>query len=378
VIHLSPEHLHYLEFTRAYVKTSHSDYMLLALLLAEGGRFTVSPNPMVGCVLVKHKQIVGEGFHLQAGGPHAEIMALQLAGSKAQGATAYVTLEPCCHYGRTPPCTQALIQAGIKEIFISSLDPNPLVAGKGIDLLRAAGITVHEGLMKAEATQLNEIFFHYIQSKRPFVIAKWAMSLDGKTATHQLDTNDISCPHSQQHSHQTRQQVDAILIGANTAIHDDPLLTVRHASTHSTYVKQPIRIVLSKRGQLPTDLKLFNTPLAAKTIIATTDRVNTDWIKTMQTKQIEVLILPQDEEGNVDLMSLLDELGQREITSLLVEGGMTVHHHFFKKNLINKIQVYLAPIIIGSLEKKHGLANMQLKQIDSDFYFCADYKNKEL
>jgi diaminohydroxyphosphoribosylaminopyrimidine deaminase/5-amino-6-(5-phosphoribosylamino)uracil reductase len=361
-----------LYFTRAYKMKTAATLMSHALKLAESGRLTVSPNPMVGCVIVNHGQMVGEGFHRQAGGPHAEIIALQQAGLKADGATAYVTLEPCCHYGRTPPCVTALIKAGIREVFISTLDPNPLVAGKGIHALRKAGITVTVGLMEKEAIRLNEIFFHYIQSRRPFVIAKWAMSLDGKTKTHLSDANDISCPASRQHSHQIRQQADAILIGAKTAIDDDPLLTVRYAKKMND-TKQPIRVILSKQGHLPAHLKLFNTPSLAKTLIATTAGVDDHWVSLMQKKEVEVLILPQDKEGKVDLMSLLDELGKREITSLLVEGGMTVHHHFFKENLINKVQVYLAPLIIGSLEKKERVVNMQFEQIDHDFYFTADY-----
>lgn len=361
-------------------------YMSYALQLAERGRLTVSPNPMVGCVIVNHDRIVGEGFHYRAGEPHAETIALQQAGKMAYGATAFVTLEPCCHYGRTPPCVLALVEAGIKEVYISTLDPNPLVSGKGIQALHRAGVTVHIGLMEAEAIHLNEIFFHYIQFKRPFVIAKWAMSLDGKTTTHPLDTLDISCTHSQQHAHQIRHQTDAILIGANTAIHDNPLLTVRHGKNLNTIVsknqpfpdiKPPIRIILSKQGGLPDSLKLFNSPLLAKTMIATTSGADPHWVKIMEEKQVEVLRLPQNEEGQVNLMDLLLELGKREITSLLVEGGMTVHHQFFKENLINKVHVYLAPLIIGSLEKKHRLTNMQFTQIAHDFYFTADYKNKE-
>lgn len=351
---------------------SHSSYMSLALQLAERGRFSVSPNPMVGCVLVKDNQILGQGFHLKAGCHHAEIMALQEAGSHANNATAYVTLEPCCHYGRTPPCTLALMEAGVRQVFVACLDPNPLVAGQGVQALRKAGIDVQLGLEETEAQRLNNVFFHYIQYKRPFVIAKWAMSLDGKTATHRLDTNDISSPASRQHSHQTRQHVDAILVGATTAIHDDPLLTVRYSSSDTSITKHPLRIILSSRGHFPEHLKLFDASGPATTLIATTNAAETDWIKRMQTKQIDVLILPKNDEGKVDLPSLLDELGRREITSLLVEGGKTVHHRFLKEHLVNQIQVYLAPLIIGSQEKKHVLNNVQLTHIDRDYYFTAE------
>ena len=226
---------------------SDSDYMSTALSLAERGRYTVSPNPMVGCVIVKDGKIVGKGFHLKAGDPHAEILALREAGADANAATAYVSLEPCCHYGKTPPCTDALIKAGIKKVYAACLDPNPLVAGKGIQQLKNANIEVETGLHEKEASQLNEIFFHYIRRQQPSVIAKWAMSLDGKTVTHTEDSRDISGNTSREYSHQTRQQVDAILIGAGTAICDDPELTVRYPADTSS-LRQPLRVVLSSQA----------------------------------------------------------------------------------------------------------------------------------
>jgi len=342
--------------------------MKSALQLAESGRYTVSPNPMVGCIIMNNNEVVGQGYHQQAGGPHAEVIALQNAGTKAKGATAYVTLEPCCHYGRTPPCTNALIQAGIKKVYVASLDPNPLVAGKGLEQLKNAGIEVEFGLLEKVATQLNEIFFHYIQTRRPFVIAKWAMSLDGKTTTHAEDTRDISCAKSHEFSHQIRQQVDAILIGAKTAIQDNPLLTVRYPIEKANHLKQPIRIILSRSGNLPDHLKIFDSSLPAKTIIATTN-------KDIKTTNAEVLILPENSNSFVDLKCLLTALGERSITSLLVEGGMTVLHDFFQENLVNKVHVYLAPKIVGSLKQKQPLKNLSISTIDEDFFICADYKN---
>lgn len=348
-------------------------YMSRALHLAEQGRYSVSPNPMVGCVIVKNDQIIAEGFHLKAGEPHAEIVALHRAGLEALGATAYITLEPCCHYGKTPPCTKALIKAGIKEIYIACLDHNPLMSGKSIELLRAAGITINVGLMEDEAIQLNEIFFHYIQHKRPFVIAKWAMSLDGKTITHPSDTCAISSSISRRHAHQTRLQVDAILIGATTAKLDNPLLTARYATNQANIVKQPTRFILSRQGQLLSSLKIFDPMLPSKTIVVVTQSVDQAWYKQMEKNHIEVLVMPYDQSGKVALPNLLDELGRREITSLLVEGGMTVLHQFFNQHLINKVQVYVAPMIIGSLEKKQILSNVQFQLLENDFYFSADY-----
>lgn len=345
-------------------QTSHLDYMKLALQLAERGRSTVSPNPMVGCVIVKNNQIIGQGFHQRAGDAHAEIHALNAAGAEARDATAYVTLEPCCHFGRTPPCTQALIKAGIKKVVIACGDTNSLVGGKGIDELKAAGIEIETGLCESEAKQLNEIFFHYIKYKRPFVIAKWAMSLDGKIATHPNDSRQISNKAATEQVHQTRQRVDAILVGANTARQDNPLLTAR---INNQTNKHPLRVILSTQAELPVNLNIFDPNLPGKTLIAAT----TDSL-AIHSDHIEILTLPKNNRGLVDLPSLLDELGKREITSLLVEGGNKVHESFFKENLVNKIQVYLAPTIISSLEKKYFVKNLNFSQLENDFCFTAD------
>ena len=193
------------------------DYMAEALRLAEKGRGTTSPNPMVGCVIVKEGKIVGRGWHERAGEPHAERFALREAGEQAAGATAYVTLEPCNHFGRTPPCSAGLIEAGIREVHVAMMDPNPIVAGRGIERLRAAGITVHVGQHEAEAKRLNEVFIHYITTRRPFVIAKWAMTIDGRIATHTGHSRWITGPSARAHTHQTRHEVDAILVGRGTA-----------------------------------------------------------------------------------------------------------------------------------------------------------------
>lgn len=353
--------------------------MLQALKLAKQGRYTVSPNPMVGCLIVKNEQIIGQGFHLKAGSAHAEIMALQQAGSNAQDATVYVTLEPCCHYGYTPPCTKALIQARIKKVVIACLDPNPIVAGKGLAELESAGIEVELGVIEDEAKQLNEIFFHYIQYKRPFVIAKWAMSLDGKTITHPFDSRQISSQKSQQHTHQTRRCVDAILIGASTARKDNPLLTVRYKTNKFfTDVKTPIRIILSRSAQLPIDLRLFQSASSnEKVIICTTDNHLETSLHKLQKNGIEILKLPHNKENKIDLKLLLDELGKQGVTSLLVEGGMNLLHEFFNENLINKFQVYISPVIIGELEKKQTLSQVQCTSISNDLYISA-YNNNNM
>lgn len=351
---------------------SSSDYMTVALKLAKKGQFSVSPNPMVGCVIVKDDQIIGQGFHVKAGDKHAEIAALLEAGDKAQGATAYVTLEPCCHHGKTPPCTDALIKAGIKKVYFACLDPNPLVAGQGKAALEAAGIEVIEGPCTDEALQLNEAFCHYITTKRPFVIAKWAMSLDGKTITHPDDSPDISSPASRTMTHQTRRAVDAILVGSKTAIQDNPSLTVR--LPHDDESKQPLRIILASKGNLPLDLKLFEPHAFAKTLVVITSAADPAWTAAALQLGIEILTVRQNENQQIDLIHLLEELGKRQITSLLVEGGMHVHESFFKENLVNKVEVYLAPVIIGSLPKKQLVEVIEMKSIDRDYYLSAHYK----
>lgn len=353
-------------------QNQHHHFMSLALELAARGRKTVSPNPMVGCVVARDNQIVGEGYHQYAGGPHAEINAIDAAQEKARGATAYVTLEPCAHHGRTPPCTDALIAAGITKIFVACLDPNPLVNGSGVELLQNAGIEVEVGLCESEAIKLNEIFFHYITHHTPFVFAKWAMSLDGKTITHKNDNRYISGPEANKFTHQLRSEVDAIIIGANTARSDDPLLTVR-LSNDNNELKQPLRIILSADGNLPDDLKIFSNELLGKIIIATTAAPNMISTTIINKKNVEVLVLPKNRQGLVDLPSLLAELGKRGISSVLVEGGMTIHESFIQENLIQKIFVYVSPVIIGALEKKQPVTVLQTKQLMNDFIYEVKY-----
>lgn len=351
----------------------HTMYMQMALQLAARGRFNASPNPMVGCLIVKNDQIVGQGYHQLAGEAHAEIHALRQAGEKASAATVYLTLEPCCHQGKTPPCTTALIAAGVKKVYVATPDRNPLVANKGIKALQTAGVEVEVGLLNTEATQLNEIFFHYMTHQRPFVIAKWAMSLDGKTCVHPHDSRDISSPATQQASHAIRQQVDAILVGAKTVICDNPRLTTRFQHPDIIRPKHPIRIILSTHGKLPSHLQIFEETMPAKTIIATTTDMDASLEQLAQHKSVEILVLPKNERGWVDLPSLLKILGQRGITSLLVEGGMTVHESFFAANLVNKIHVYIAPVIIGNLEKKQACTHLTVTPIESDFICTTTY-----
>ena len=350
--------------------TNHLSHMSLTLRLAEQGRFTVSPNPMVGCVIVKNKQIIGQGFHQRYGGPHAEIFALQEAGQAANGASVYINLEPCCHEGKTPPCTAALIKAGIKNVYISCIDPNPLIAGRGVKILKSAGIHVEVGLLKKEATVLNEIFFYYITQKRPFVISKWAMSLDGKTSVNELDTKKISGEESLYVTHDLRRKVDAILVGANTILIDNPQLIARFGNNS----KQPIRIILSGRKNFPSDLNIFKNS-HSRTIIAVTKRTVRS-IPLIKSNHIELLMVPENQDQTISLPTLLDKLAEIKISSLLVEGGMITHQHFLKENLVNKMYVYLSPKLIGSFPKKKLLNIQNAYQAGEDYHFVANLKEK--
>ena len=344
-------------------------YMAQALKLAEKGRCTVSPNPMVGCVIVKDDVIVGQGYHQKAGEPHAEIYALKEAGQQARGADVYVTLEPCCHYGRTPPCTNALIEAGVKRVFIASSDPNPLVATKGIQALNAAGIETIVGIKEAEALALNKVFFHFIKYQTPYVIAKWAMSLDGKTITHPKDDRIISDETCRHHAHHIRQTVDAILIGSQTAIADNPQLTVRLEHP----LRQPKRIILSAQGNLPLDLQLFSFELPGKTIVVTTENVTKMWKEQLVNKNVEHWIMPADANNQIDLRALLKKCGEQSITSLLVEGGERVRESFFRSALVQETQLYLSPVWIGTQEKKQPLFPLHAETLGSSLFITSHH-----
>ncbi len=329
--------------------------MQQALSLAQRGQFTALPNPMVGCILVKEGKIVGQGFHEKPGTAHAETHALREAGSNAKGASVYINLEPCCHFGRTPPCVDALIQAGIAEVFIAMEDPNPLIRGKSIEKLKACGIRVHLGLLNAEAQTLNRIFFHYITTQTPYVIGKWAMSLDGKMAVNPGDDPVLSSPESFKDLHELRQRTPGILIGSQTALHDNPSLTVRLGEIH----RQPQRIVLNTRADLPRTLALFDGTLPGKTWLICAEDTHPDF--PAETTEI---IPCKTKNGKIDLPSLMQILAEREIAAILVEGGRTLLNTFFQENLVNEVITYITPWIIADLPHKlrvQGLNDILLR-----------------
>jgi len=318
--------------------------MKRALELAALARGRTSPNPMVGAVVVKDGRIVGEGCHQKAGGPHAEIIAMAAAGGEARGATLYVSLEPCCHYGRTPPCTQAIIAAGITEVHAAVLDPNPLVAGKGLQELQRAGIRTVVGEHEDEARRLNEAFFTYITKRRPFVIVKFAMSLDGKIATRSGQSRGLTGQAWLRELHILRSQVDAILVGVNTVLRDDPRLTVR-LPIHDS--RQPLRIILDSSLRTSPAARLLDPATPGKTLIVTTARAGDEKIARLRDQGADVLVAGDDQ---VDLVTLLQHLGEKEITSLLVEGGGQVIASFVEARLVDKVIAVIAPLLIGGSE----------------------------
>ncbi|HOV78522.1 MAG TPA: bifunctional diaminohydroxyphosphoribosylaminopyrimidine deaminase/5-amino-6-(5-phosphoribosylamino)uracil reductase RibD [Bacillota bacterium] len=317
-------------------------YMSLALELAARGQGRTSPNPAVGAVVVKEGKIIGQGYHLRAGTPHAEINAMKEAGEGARGATLYVTLEPCCHYGRTGPCTEAVIEAGIARAVVAMVDPNPAVSGKGIDKLRRAGIEVTLGVMEAEARELNEVFVKYITTGLPFVVAKAAVSLDGKIATSAGESKWITGPEARAYAHRLRDRYDAVMVGIGTVLADDPLLTARLPAGDG---RDPVRVILDSAARTPLHSKVLNRQSPARTIIAVTAAAPREKTEALAATGAEVLEV--NEGPRVDLAELMRLLSKKEITSVLVEGGSAVHGSAFAAGIVDKVVWFIAPRIIG-------------------------------
>jgi len=314
--------------------------MQRAITLGERGRITAPPNPWVGCVIVKDNKIIGEGFHHAAGTPHAEVHALDQAGALAAGATAYVTLEPCSHHGRTPPCAEALIQAKIAHVVVAVEDPDQKVRGKGIEMLRAAGIEVSIGVAAEEATASLLPYLHHRRTGRPYCWVKSAISLDGRIAADDRSSQWITGPEARADVHRLRAESQAILIGVGTAIHDSPTLTVRDCETRPP--NPPLRVVLDARGTLPATGPLFESTLAPTLLFTATDPH--PWTDTgVMVKQVAC-----DDKGHLDVMSILEQLGSMDILQVLVEGGSKLYTSFLKQNLVDHITLYMGPRILGS------------------------------
>jgi diaminohydroxyphosphoribosylaminopyrimidine deaminase/5-amino-6-(5-phosphoribosylamino)uracil reductase len=319
--------------------------MRLALRLAAKGRGKTSPNPMVGAVVVRGNRIIGRGYHHKAGAPHAEVLALRQAGDRARGATLYLNLEPCSHFGRTPPCTQAILQAGIRRVVAGMKDPNPLVAGKGIRRLRRAGVQVDMGILAAECRELNAPFCKYITTGRPFIILKAACSLDGKIATGSGDSRWISSEESRRYVHHLRLHVDAVMVGSGTVLKDDPLLTVRLPRGES-YL-QPLRVIVDSRLRIPPSCQLVRTAERYPTLVATTKKASPAKIQRLEKANVEVWAGESDHRGRVRLSALAEELGRRGIVSLLLEGGATLNASALREGIVDRLLIFFAPKIIG-------------------------------
>lgn len=325
------------------------DFMERALSLAKLALGHASPNPAVGAVIVKEEVIVGEGYTQPPGSWHAEVMALHQAREAAQGATMYVTLEPCCYQGRTPPCTQAIISAGIAEVHLAILDPNPLVCGRGKAELEAAGIKTYLGEHEEEAQKLNEAYIKFITTGLPFVTAKFAMSLDGKIATRTGESKWISSEGSRRYVHCLRHAVDAIMVGVNTVIVDDPQLTARVGKEGGRTERQPLRVIVDSKLRTPPTAQVFQAP--GKALLATVEPLDQARERAFVAAGAEILELPP-KAGLVDLAELLRQLGKRDITSVLAEGGETLLGSLFEQRLVDKVIAFVAPIIIGGREAK--------------------------
>lgn len=318
----------------------------LALGRAVAGR--TSPNPAVGAVLVREGRIVGEGATQPAGGHHAEVMALGQAGDAARGATLYVTLEPCSHHGRTPPCTDALVAARVGAVHYAVADPNPRVGNAGRRALEAAGIAVVAGECAPDALLAHEAFFTFITRGRPFVVAKWAMSLDGKIATHTGDSRWITGPEARRRVHLLRDTLDAICVGSGTVTADNPALTTRLVGNASPH--HPLRVVLDGRGRTPLHARVLAGGLPGRTLVATTEQSPVSWRAHVEGAGQEVLLLPPGASGGVDPAALLAALGGRDCISLMVEGGGAVLASFFAAGMVDKALVFVAPLVIGGAD----------------------------
>ncbi len=320
----------------------HRHFMQQALDLAERGVGRTAPNPPVGAVIVRERQVVGEGFHPQAGQPHAEIFALRQAAGQAEGADIYVTLEPCSHQGKTGPCADALIAARVKRVFVGVEDPNPQVAGRGLEKLRQAGIEVQVGILEAECQRLLAPFRKQISSGLPYTIYKTAMTLDGKTATATGDSQWISGPESRLRVHQLRDRVEAIMVGIETLLKDDPLLNTRLPEGGG---RDPLRVVVDSRLRMPVDCRMLQQDSAARTLVATCCQDEAQ-IAALEQAGAEVLVLP-DDQGRVSLRHLWQELGRRDVQRLLLEGGAGLAGAALQAGLIDQLMVFVAPKLIG-------------------------------
>ena len=335
-------------------------YMKRALDLAEKGCGFTSPNPMVGAVIVKDGRIIGEGFHEKYGQAHAERNALASCTESPEGATMYVTLEPCCHYGKQPPCTDAVIGAGISRVVIGSSDPNPLVSGKGFQILKSAGLEVSEGVMKDECDRLNEVFFHFITTGEPFVLMKYAMTMDGKIATCTGKSKWITGEAARKHVHSLRQRLSSIMVGVGTVIADDPLLTCRLPGGRNS-----VRIICDSSLSTPFDSAIVKTAAGVPTIIATCSG-DSDKRKRYEDLGCRIIETPE-EDGRVSLPCLMKKLAEEKIDSVLIEGGAALNWSALESGIVTRVYTYIAPKIFGGASAKSPVGGAGVSSPDEAF-----------
>jgi diaminohydroxyphosphoribosylaminopyrimidine deaminase/5-amino-6-(5-phosphoribosylamino)uracil reductase len=328
-------------------------YMNKALELAKKGGLHVKPNPLVGAIIVKNNEIIGEGYHQQYGQAHAEIQAFLNAKEDVTGATMYVTLEPCSHEGKTGSCAKKIIEKGIKEIYIATLDPNPLVSGKGVQMLKDAGIQVHLGISKEQSDLMNQHFYHYITQNKPYVLLKMALTLDGKYATDSMDSSWITNDASRLDVHHTRSKYQAIMVGLNTVIQDDPKLNIRLDHYEG---KQPIRIILDPKGDVPIDRQVIQDAYETWVMTSFMSEQKRNQIENLGNRVIDV----KHKNEVLDLEALLHQLHELGIQNIMVEGGKTLHESFIREKLFDEVQAYIAPKFIGGTQTLQHLniANM--------------------
>lgn len=340
------------------------EYMALALELAKKGIGRVHPNPMVGAVIVKDGKILGQGYHQKCGEGHAEVNAFKDAEERnenVEGAEMYVTLEPCSHFGKTPPCADKIIEKKISKVFIGTLDPNPLVAGRGVKKLKNAGIEVEYGILESGCYKLNEVFMKYIVKKVPFVVMKTGMSLDGKIATYSGESKWITGEKSREDVHKLRNELTGIMVGINTVLKDNPELTCRIEGG-----RNPIRIVVDSNLRIPMECKIVNTAEEVETIVATTDKSNLEKKKKLERKGVKVIVVPSKNE-KVDLKELMIILGDLKIDSILLEGGGTLNFSALEQKIVDKVKIYIAPKIIGGETSKTPIEGIGIRNLKDAF-----------
>lgn len=343
------------------------EMMRLAISLAEKGAGKVNPNPLVGAVIAKDNRIIGQGYHEQYGSFHAERNALADCKESPSGATMYVTLEPCCHYGKTPPCTEAIIASKIKRVFIGALDPNPLVRNKGVEILRQNGIEVQLNLLSSACEKQNEVFFHYIKSKTPFVVMKYAMTMDGKIATVTGQSRWITGEEARQKVHSDRNRYSGIMVGVGTVIADDPMLNCRLAGG-----RNPVRIICDTNLRTPLSSQIVKTAKEITTIIATTC---TEAKKQKKYLDLGVKLLTVPKKGDfIDLTSLMTLLGERQIDSILLEGGSRLNFSALQEGIVNKVQTYVSPKLFGGEFTKTPVSGTGFLKISE----CVTLKNQTI